>query len=61
MTKEKKLKYDSAHLHFSKEQKIKIVQEIESGQLTRKEAMEKYNVVGHATLNERKCQKNKMS
>jgi transposase len=51
MTKEKKLKYDRAHLHFSKEQKIKIVQEIESGQLTRKEAMEKYNVVGNATLN----------
>jgi transposase len=51
MSKEKKLKYNRSNLHFSKEQKIRIVQEIESGQLTRKEAMRKYNVVGHQTLN----------
>lgn len=51
MSKSKKIKYERAHLHFSKEQKIRIVQEIESGQLTRKEAMEKYNIVGHGTLN----------
>lgn len=51
MAKSKKIKYERAHLHFSKEQKIRIVQEIESGQLTRKEAMEKYNIVGHGTLN----------
>lgn len=51
MSKSKKIKYERAHLHFSKEQKIRIVQEIESGQVTRKEAMEKYNIVGHGTLN----------
>jgi transposase len=51
MSKSKKIKYERAHLHFSKEQRIKVVQEIESGQLTRKEAMEKYNIVGHGTLN----------
>ena len=51
MSKSKKIKYERAHLHFSKEQRIRIVQEIESGQLTRKEAMEKYNIVGHGTLN----------
>lgn len=50
MAKSKKIKYDRTHLQFSKEQKIKIVQEIDSGQLTKKEAMEKYNIVGHATL-----------
>ncbi len=50
MAKSKKnKKYDRTHLQFSKEQKIKIVQEIDSGQLTKKEAMEKYNIVGHAT------------
>lgn len=47
----KKIEYNRDHLHFSKEQKVRIVQEIESGQLTRKEAMEKYNIVGHGTLN----------
>lgn len=51
MKKDKKLVFDRAHFRFSKEQKIKIVQEIEGGQLTRKEAMEKYNIVGHGTLN----------
>lgn len=51
MAREKKLTYDRAHFHFAREQKIKIVQEIETGQLTRKEAMKKYNVVGHQTLN----------
>ena len=35
----------------SKEQKTKIVEEIEAGQLTRKEAIEKYNIIGHQTLN----------
>jgi len=49
--KSKKLKYDRAHYQFSKEQKVSIVREVESGQLTRKEAMEKYNVVGRGTLN----------
>jgi transposase-like protein len=49
--KSKKLKYDRAHFQFSKEQKISIVKEIESGKLTRKEAREKYNIVGHGTLN----------
>lgn len=51
MSQGKKLKYDRLHLHFSKEQKNKVVQEIESGQLTRNEAMEKYYIVGHHTLN----------
>lgn len=51
MKKDKKLVFDRTHFRFSKEQKIKIVEEIESGQLTRKEAMEKYNIVGHQTLN----------
>jgi transposase-like protein len=49
--KSKKLKYDRTHLQFSREQKISIVGEIESGKLTRKEAREKYNIVGHGTLN----------
>ena len=51
MKKDKKLVFDRTHFRFSKEQKIKIVKEIEAGQLTRKEAMEKYNIVGHQTLN----------
>lgn len=51
MSKNKKIEFKRDHLHFSKEQKIKIVQEIESGQLSRNEAMEKYNIIGHATLN----------
>ena len=51
MPKRKKIEFKRDHLHFSKEQKIRIVQEVESGQLTRKEAMEKYNIVGHNTLN----------
>ena len=51
MSKSKKIEFTRDHLHFSKEQKIRIVQEVESGQLTRKEAMEKYNIVGHNTLN----------
>jgi transposase-like protein len=49
--KSKKLKYDRSHRMFSKEQKISIVGEIESGKLTRNEAMEKYNIVGRGTLN----------
>lgn len=51
MKKDKKLVFDRTHFRFSKEQKIKIVEEIEAGQLTRKEAMEKYNIIGHQTLN----------
>jgi transposase len=51
MAKSKKIEFTRDHLHFSKEQKIRIVQEVESGQMTRKEAMEKYNIVGHNTLN----------
>ena len=51
MKKDKKLVFDRTHFRFSKEQKIKIVEEIEAGLLTRKEAMEKYNIIGHQTLN----------
>lgn len=51
MSKSKKIEFTRDHLQFSKEQKLRIVQEIESGQLTRKEAMEKYNIIGHNTLN----------
>jgi len=51
MKKDKKLVFDRTHFRFSKEQKVKIVEEIEAGQLTRKEAMEKYNIIGHQTLN----------
>lgn len=51
MSKSKKIEFTRDHLQFSKEQKLRIVQEVESGQLTRKEAMEKYNIIGHNTLN----------
>lgn len=46
----KKIKFKRKHRIFSKEQRIKIVQEIESNQLSRAEAMEKYNIVNTSTL-----------
>jgi transposase len=49
--KPKKLKPGRTHFQFSKEQRISIVGEIQSGKLTRKEAKEKYKITGHGTLN----------
>src|SRR5688572_30227266 len=49
--KSKKVEYDRIHYQFSKEQRISIVREVESGKLTRREAREKYNIAGHGTLN----------
>src|SRR5688572_3946842 len=47
-----KQKVKRRNYQFSKEQKIKIVQELESGKLNRLEAMEKYNIGAYNTIKE---------
>jgi transposase-like protein len=50
MAKSNKLKMERSFLIFPENQKKKIVQEIESGLLTRQQAREKYNIVDNGTL-----------
>lgn len=50
MPRKNKIKFKRKHRVFSKEQRIKIVREVESHQLSRSEAMEKYNIVNTSTL-----------
>ena len=47
-----KQKIKRKNYQFSKEQKIKIVQDLESGKVTRLEAMEKYNIGAYNTIKE---------